>query len=183
MARHMVHVSETLVVAVQSLQGLKQQQAEFSVQHLQATKLTSTNSQSNFHLQLQLLQSLLARADSNKARLQNEINLAFNAEAQRDSKVQARIGEEARKKTASMKAIAVVTMIFLPSTFVATFFSMSFFHFDPPITSGSGNLSVSHAFWMYWAVSIPLSLLTFLVWRLWEERNRNRHRAYTQTVV
>ncbi|KAI4226854.1 MAG: hypothetical protein L6R36_002841 [Xanthoria steineri] len=119
MARHMVHVSETLVVAVQSLQGLKQQQAEFSVQHLQATKLTSTNSQSNFHLQLQLLQSLLARADSNKARLQNEINLAFNAEAQRDSKVQARIGEEARKKTASMKAIAVVTMIFLPSTFVA----------------------------------------------------------------
>ncbi|KAI4210861.1 MAG: hypothetical protein LQ349_009456, partial [Xanthoria aureola] len=119
MARHMVHVSETLGVAVQSLQGLKQQQAEFSVQHLQATKLTSTNSQSNFHLQLQLLQSLLARADSNKARLQNEINLAFNAEAQRDSKVQARIGEEARKKTASMKAIAVVTMIFLPSTFVA----------------------------------------------------------------
>ncbi|KAI4149288.1 MAG: hypothetical protein LQ341_001359 [Variospora aurantia] len=44
---------------------------------------------------------------------------AFNAEAQRDSKVQVRIAEEARKNTASMKAIAVVTMIFLPSTFVA----------------------------------------------------------------
>ena len=75
MARHMVHVSETLVVAVQSLQGLKQQQEEFLVQHLEATKFTSTNSKSNFHLQLQLLQSLLARSESNKARLQNEINL------------------------------------------------------------------------------------------------------------
>ena len=74
-ARHMVHVSETLVVALQSLQGLKQQQEVFSVQHLQATKFTSTNSKRNFHLQLQLLQSLLARSESNKARLQNEINL------------------------------------------------------------------------------------------------------------
>ncbi len=75
MARHMVHVSETLVVALQSLQGLKQQQEEFLGQHLQATKFTSTNSKSNFHWQLQLLQSLLARSESNKARLQNEINL------------------------------------------------------------------------------------------------------------
>ncbi|KAI4258646.1 MAG: hypothetical protein L6R42_004978 [Xanthoria sp. 1 TBL-2021] len=120
MARHMIHVSETLAVALHSLQGLKQQQEEFSGQYLQSMKSMSNNSKSNFNFQLHLLQSLLARSESNKARLQNEINLAFNAEAQRDNKVQARIGEEARKKTASMKAIAVVTMVFLPSTFVAT---------------------------------------------------------------
>ncbi|KAL8909969.1 MAG: hypothetical protein Q9171_004735 [Xanthocarpia ochracea] len=118
MARHMVHVSETLTVALQSLQGLKEQQEEFTGQHLQQIK-SNSNSKRHFHFQLQLLQSLLSRSESNKARLQNEITLAFNAEAQRESKVQVHIAEEARKKTASMKAIAVVTMIFLPSTFVA----------------------------------------------------------------
>ncbi|KAL9017497.1 MAG: hypothetical protein Q9185_005163 [Variospora sp. 1 TL-2023] len=118
MARHMIHVSETLTVALHSLQGLKTQQENFAGRYVEQVK-SSSNSKSNFHFQLQLLGSLLSRSESNKARLQNEITLAFNAEAQRDSKVQVRIAEEARKKTASMKAIAVVTMIFLPSTFVA----------------------------------------------------------------
>ncbi|KAL8756772.1 MAG: hypothetical protein Q9184_004386 [Pyrenodesmia sp. 2 TL-2023] len=118
MARHMVHVSETLTVALHSLQGLKEQQEEFAGQHLQQRK-SNSNSKHNFHFQRQLLQSLLSRSESNKARLHNEITLAFNAEAQRESKVQVQIAEEARKKTASMKAIAVVTMTFLPSTFVA----------------------------------------------------------------
>lgn len=75
MARHMVHVSETLAVALHSLQGLKQQQEEFSGQYLQSMKSMSNNSKSNFNFQLHLLQSLLARSESNKARLQNEINL------------------------------------------------------------------------------------------------------------
>ncbi|KAL8669047.1 MAG: hypothetical protein Q9168_006347 [Polycauliona sp. 1 TL-2023] len=119
MARHMVHVSETLAVALHSLQGLQVQQDEFAKRYLRGGK-SKSKAKNNFHFQAQLLQSLMARSESNKARLQNEINLAFNAEAQRDSKVQVRIAEEARKKTASMKAIAVVTMIFLPSTFVAS---------------------------------------------------------------
>ncbi|KAL9040180.1 MAG: hypothetical protein Q9180_002071 [Flavoplaca navasiana] len=171
MARHMVHVSETLTVALHSLQGLKEQQQEFAAQHLRRKK-SNSNAKRNFNFQLQLLQSLLSRSESNKARLQNEITLAFHGESQRESKVQVRIADEARKKTASMKAIAVVTMTFLPATFVATFFSMSFFQFNPPNVVGNGDFSVSLAFWMYWAVSIPLSLLTFLVWRMWEERNR-----------
>jgi Mg2+ and Co2+ transporter CorA len=82
------------------------------------------------------LQGLLSRSESNKARLQNEITLvrisevwlyrlinnfsqAFNSAAQRDNKTQVRIGEEAKKETSAMKAIAVVTMIFLPATFVS----------------------------------------------------------------
>lgn len=44
---------------------------------------------------------------------------AFNAAAQRDSKIQVRIGEDAKREASAMKAIAVVTMTFLPATFVS----------------------------------------------------------------
>jgi len=44
---------------------------------------------------------------------------AFHAASQRDSNIQVCIGQEARKETAAMKTIAIVTMTFLPATFVS----------------------------------------------------------------
>ncbi|KAF2624117.1 hypothetical protein BU25DRAFT_413689 [Macroventuria anomochaeta] len=44
---------------------------------------------------------------------------AFNAAAQKDSRVQLLIGEETKREASTMKAIAVVTMTFLPATFVS----------------------------------------------------------------
>jgi hypothetical protein len=44
---------------------------------------------------------------------------AFNAAAQRDSRIQVRIGEDAKREASAMRAIAVVTMTFLPATFVS----------------------------------------------------------------
>ena len=85
-----------------------------------------------------------------------------------------------------MKAIAVVTMTFLPATFVSvrlptgpynmvlvlsycfskSVFSMSFFHFDP--SEPGYGFSVSNAFWVYWVLAVPLSLLTLGIWVYWE---------------
>lgn len=63
---------------------------------------------------------------------------------------------------ASMKTIAVITMAFLPATFVATLFAM-------PMLSSSDNQGriVSGQFWMYWSVEIPLTFTVFLVWLGW----------------
>lgn len=44
---------------------------------------------------------------------------AFNAAAQRDSRIQVRIGEDAKREASAIRAIAVVTMTFLPATFVS----------------------------------------------------------------
>jgi hypothetical protein len=44
---------------------------------------------------------------------------AFNAAAQRDSKVELQMGEEAKREASAMKGIGVVTMTFLPATFVS----------------------------------------------------------------
>jgi len=44
---------------------------------------------------------------------------AFHTAAERDSKVQVRIGEEAKKETTAMRTLAVITMTFLPATFIS----------------------------------------------------------------
>ena len=68
-----------------------------------------------------------------------------------------------------MRTLAIVTMVFLPGTFVAAVFAL-------PALGGGGdnNLSQSDAqiaipgFALYWAVSIPTTVLTLCVWIVWE---------------
>lgn len=63
---------------------------------------------------------------------------------------------------ASMKTIAVITMAFLPATFVATLFAMPIFSWND-----SQDRIISHQFWVYWSVEIPLTITVFLVWLGW----------------
>lgn len=62
-----------------------------------------------------------------------------------------------------MKAIAVLTMLFLPGTFVSAIFGMPMFNWDAERESDV----VSHRFWIYWAVTVPGTLAVLVVWRLW----------------
>lgn len=93
------------------------------------------------------MQSLAKRSDSNEERLRNEINLAFNVVNQQDAK--------------AVRIISVVTLLFLPATFVSTLFSMSFFSFQPPYDHKWG---VSPKIWIYFAVTVPLTVATVVVW-------------------
>ena len=93
-----------------------------------------------------------------------------------------KLAEASTHDSSSMKAIAVLTMVFLPSTAVAvcrfpdrswkktlinsqTIFSMGPF-FD------SGSFAVSSNFWLYWVVSVPTTLIVLLVWQIWLRRDR-----------
>ncbi|KAL4888547.1 hypothetical protein BDV59DRAFT_211044 [Aspergillus ambiguus] len=63
----------------------------------------------------------------------------------------------------SLKTLALVTMIFLPGTFLATVFSMPLLKWD-----GDGHEKViNNRFWVYWALAIPLTILTFATWGFW----------------
>ncbi|KAF2812177.1 uncharacterized protein BDZ99DRAFT_347708, partial [Mytilinidion resinicola] len=75
----------------------------------------------------------------------------------RDSRM---IAAESKRDSTSMKTIAVVTMTFLPGTFIAAIFSMPMFQWD----ATSPTDVVNKRFWVYWSITIPLTLLTFLAW-------------------
>lgn len=173
-ARHAIHVNETLSVALESIKTLQQQHQDYSAQHFQGHNRWN-RIHNQFHFQLRFLHGLLLRSESNKARIQNEITLAFHMAAQRDSKVQVRIGEDAKKETTAMKALAVVTMTFLPATFVSSIFSMPFFQLEPSKNGSHESFIMSSKFWVYWVLAAPLSIAALGLWIFWDARLSRRH--------
>ncbi|KAF1828036.1 hypothetical protein BDW02DRAFT_513476 [Decorospora gaudefroyi] len=79
------------------------------------------------------------------------------------------LGEAARLDSGALKTIAVVTMAFLPPTFLSAIFSMSFFNYTPSQDGAKPEWSVSHKFWIYWVCAVPLTCLTMALW-YWRQR-------------
>ena len=77
-----------------------------------------------------MLDGLRCRSQSNRERLQNEIQLAFNSVAQQDSLASVKLTHASHIDSASMKTIALLTLVFLPPTFIYAIFSMPFFNYD-----------------------------------------------------
>ena len=160
----------------------------------------------HIHFSIQLLRGLLARSQAIEGRLRNEINLvgksyiqqealrfdrsqAFNTIAQQDSMMVVQISKAARSDSATMKTIALLTLTFLPATFVSvskssfkislghslfigsqTIFSMSFFDFSPGGKPQEEAWLVSEKLWIYWAISLPLTIATVASWFTWQRQ-------------
>ncbi|KAF1962462.1 hypothetical protein CC80DRAFT_435461 [Byssothecium circinans] len=169
-ARHAIHVSETLDVAVTTIKMV----SACHEGHLRAwpasegrekEKSTHALLQSKLQFYDHMLRSLRHRAASNKDRLNNEIQYAFNAVTQYDSRVTVEIGRAAQSDSAAMKTISFLTLTFFPATYVCAIFSMSFFNYSPE----SGKWRVSSDFWIYWVVAVPITLGTALLWKSWNK--------------
>jgi len=88
--------------------------------------------------------------------------------AQNDSHIAARIREATKTDSATMKTISTLGLLFLPGTFICAIFSTSFFNFSPGSRTEPQHWTVSEKFWIYWAVTIPLTITTSLFWYYWQ---------------
>lgn len=84
-----------------------------------------------------------------------------NVVSQSHSRSSTVIARETRKDSSSMKTIAALTMLFLPATFIATVFGMSFFNYSDHGILVSGN------WWLYVIITVPTTLLIFIIWWAW----------------
>ncbi|KAB8339015.1 hypothetical protein FH972_021954 [Carpinus fangiana] len=172
--RHAIHVSETLKVTEEILSRyVKDIDAAFQYIPSSGTAADPEpvggpgyEARQHIHVSYGRISALKHRSDSNEARLRNEINLAFNLLTQQDTKSMA-------DDSQAMRRIAFVTLIFLPATFVSTIFSTSFFNYNPTPEPGNKGWNMSNMFWVYWVVTIPLTFMTWVLWRLlqqeWDE--------------
>lgn len=170
-ARHACHSSETLLVAIETISGM----------HLQYARLQFKSSASLgqfFDFQKQMLHGQHARSVAVEARLKNELNLALNLVVQQESAATVRISRAAHSDGAAMRAIAVVTLVFLPSTFVSTIFSTTFFTFIPSSDGRSASWAVSGKFWIFWVFSVPLTLLAMGMWLWWQRRWQQKFKPF-----
>lgn len=115
--------------------------------------------------------------------------------AQEDNILNARMAVAATRDSSSMKALAVITAVFLPGEFLGTLFGMSMFDWmaqdappdEEPTPSNSISTSaageepkpiLSHLFYIYWLVAIPLTIFILGMWRAWwvkQDRVFRRH--------
>ncbi|KAF5594754.1 hypothetical protein FPCIR_4768 [Fusarium pseudocircinatum] len=116
------------------------------------------------NVSLSTLSSLLSlRADS-AIKASTEAMTRLTEANREDSGRMNEIAIATKLDSEAMITIAKLTMFYLPSTFVATLFSMGIFNFD--FDNGkNGRLVMSSQWWMYIIFAIPLTLGTFYWFR------------------
>ena len=65
-----------------------------------------------------------------------------------------------------MRTIAVLTMFFLPATFVSSLFGTNLFSLDTNAV-GQSTFVISKFWWIYLVTAIPLTILTLVCWGLY----------------
>jgi hypothetical protein len=114
-----------------------------------------------------------ARLISLDKRINNLIALSFNLVTQSDSRT-------LKADSKLMILIAVVTMVFLPTNTIASIFGSSFFEAELGSSNSSvvgGTLHVLPQFWLFWAVSIPITVLILGLGGLYWQHVKHVHLA------
>lgn len=171
-ARHACHSSETLAVAIDTVHAMHNQYRNFLHSSKSDHRLPcSTRTSQYFSFQKQLFRGLHARSMAVEARLKNELNLAINMVAQEASAATVLISQATQHDGAAMKSVAVITLVFLPSTFISTIFSMSFFAFEPGGDGRPESWKVSQRIWLYFLLVVPLTTAAMGTWFWWQRRS------------
>ncbi|KAK2804489.1 hypothetical protein FQN50_006564 [Emmonsiellopsis sp. PD_5] len=126
-------------------------------------------------------QALLLEIACNQKIAQSQLEIVYNLVAQRDNKdnlrlakVSTDIANTTKDDSRAMRTIAVMSIAFLPGTFVSSFFSMDMFNWQ----AAKDEAVLSSRFYIYWAVAVPLTLVVIIVWFFWL-RSTNKHDKYT----
>ncbi|KAK1830693.1 hypothetical protein QBC39DRAFT_101446 [Podospora conica] len=129
-------------------------------------------------------------------RVQVQIAALFHLIAQQDNAIAFEtasatrsIAKDSLQDSSSMKMLALVAMFFLPGSFVAALFSAPLFDWDSADKNAADNpksiaLGTKPQFALFWAVAIPLTVATFVLYAAWilMQKKRLRRRLNAGTV-
>ena len=105
--------------------------------------------------QLSAADSIINQYDNRVGLSTAEANTSIAEQSRRIADESKAIAAETRRDSTSMKTIASLTMVYLPSTFAASVFSTGFFSF----TEASG-IEVSSQLWILVLLALVMSVLT-----------------------
>jgi hypothetical protein len=137
------------------------------------------------HCVQQTLEALILSAETYQARMSNQLTLVPSLFSQEDqsigidiAKASKSIALESRRDSSSMKTLAVVAIVFLPGTFIATFFAMPLFDWQ----ASNGHV-VDKRIWIYFLVAIPLTAFTCAVWWVWFTLKTRREQKENEDIL
>lgn len=91
-----------------------------------------------------------------------------------------KLTDESLDGNSTVRIVTLVTLIYLPASFVSTLLGMNLFDYGP-----AGDFKISHQFWIFIVIAVPLTVMTVGSW-YWFSRRRqllkNRRRMKEQTA-
>jgi hypothetical protein len=158
-AKHGIYLSEAVAAAVLEMEmviaHIREVSSGASSDRLSKVAITQ------FQYQKASFRSTQLRLASLDKRIANVISLSFNLVTQRDSQV-------LRQDSNAMKAIAILTLVFLPLTGIASLFSTPFFEV------AGNHLWVSASIWVFWVITVCLTFSVFASWVWWYRSMKGR---------
>jgi len=91
-----------------------------------------------------------------------------------DAQASIALAKSAKQDSSSMKVIAVMTMAFLPATFLAALFAI-------PTLQWDATPVMQDKFWVFWAFAIPATTLVFVLW-FWLAPRDNESESYLKML-
>lgn len=163
-AKHIIHIAEALESCIMVITAMKSNlEGDMSPPMNQRSALVRRQLQERLDYRKSLFRSTQLRLSSLQKRIDNVITLSFNLVTQQDSMVMI-------QDSNSMKIIAAITMMFLPTTGVASVIGSQLLVTDLSASSGTWNVSATPLFWIMWWVAIPLTVFVVIlaiVWHWW----------------
>ncbi|MCJ1403426.1 hypothetical protein MMC11_006649 [Xylographa trunciseda] len=146
------------------LESLTQDQGGFATKGLMVQWLENMKTQAK-----------MAKLDAEfiTKRADNQVGAVYNRFSQRDNITMQKISEATNRDSSAMRSLAVLGALFLPGTFVATLLSINSLQEQP--------------FWVYWVITVPLTLLVLAAWIFWTrwriESVRRQELALDEKVI
>lgn len=76
------------------------------------------------------------------------------------------LAEKNARDSSSMRILTIITMVYLPCTIVSNFYSTQFVS-QVESTTGETTLEYAQNAWLFFAISVPLTIITIFIWFLW----------------
>lgn len=116
----------------------------------------------------QLCKSLETDRNMLEIRCKSQIDIIFAKIQQEDNILTARMAVTSTRDSSSLKALAVITAIFMPGDFIASLLGMAMFEkWNDEEFEKMRLPTTPPQFWLYWALALPLTIIILFIWRLW----------------
>ena len=175
LARHAIHVSETLDLAALILHSMAESQRTFGTRTASSSEVELDNAREGrseilkaahrdqkVRARLRFFQdaikALRLRSNANKDRLDNEMHYSSNVVAQGIARASYEIQNAVQLDSSIMRIVTLATAAFIPMTFIATVFGMQFFAYSVE----KDTWKTSNKFWIFPITAIPLTVVMAL---------------------
>ncbi|KAI1410705.1 hypothetical protein F5Y13DRAFT_71008 [Hypoxylon sp. FL1857] len=150
--------------------NLYERDQQFSVR-LRAARLTNRDEVEYMRRRTAML---LSQVQQMHDRTQSQTSFMLSDITQNDAEYTAAIAVDGKRDSIAMKTISILGIVYLPGTFVATLFSINMFDWGGADGGDWASLTASPSMWIYWVITIPLTVITCLLWVIWARREHQK---------